>query len=118
MLSPEAFHSRSEFVFPFANMIRKTDRTILLSDSTTNGLAHPPVRVSYKLKPTARLKFFERSHQAYIAFLNEVKKWYPPASITVCHMNNEAEVGTDHAGFDLGETLVRTLPGTMCGVQG
>ena len=99
-------------------MIGKTDCTVLLSNGTTNGLAHPPVRVGYKLKPTAWLKFFEGPHQANIAFLNEVKKWYPPASITVCHMDDETQVGTDHAGFDLGEPLVRALPGTMCGVQG
>ena len=77
MLAPEAFHSRPEFVFPFANVIGKTDRTILLSNGTTNGLAYPPVRVGYKLKPTAWLKFFEGPHQAYIAFLNEVKKCPP-----------------------------------------
>src|SRR5207237_915342 len=83
MLSPEAFHRSPEFVFPLANVIGKTDCTVLLSNGTTNGLAHPPVRVRYKLKPTAWLKFFEGSHQTNIALLNEVEKWYPPASITV-----------------------------------
>src|SRR5881275_2229179 len=42
----------------------------------------------------------------------------PTASITVCHMNDETQVGTDHAGFGLREPLVRKLPGTICGVQG
>ena len=89
-----------EFVDHFDHVDRDADGAGLVGDGTGDGLANPPSGVSGKLVAAAVFKFFNRFHQAHVAFLNKVQKGKSAVGVFFGDGDDQAQIGFHH--FRLG----------------
>ena len=73
----------------------KTDRAGTVRDRARDALADPPGRVRRELEPAAPVEELDGTHQADVAFLDQVEQRQALALVLAGHGHHEAKVGHD-----------------------
>ena len=97
---------------------RQADRAGTIGDRPRDALTDPPRRVGGELEAAAPVEQLNRTHQADVAFLDEIQQRKPLTLVLAGHGNHQPEVGHDEplarglsladVGTSLRDALLRT----------
>ena len=91
---------------------RDADRLGLVGERAADGLLNPPGGVGGKLRALVGIEFFDRAHQADVAFVDQVEQGQPVVFVVTGNLHNQAKVRLDHVLSGLGVAFV-DAPGEL-----
>ena len=97
MLDLELATQTGQLRTPLVNMGRNADGSRLIGDRALAGLPDPPGRIRRELEALAPVELLDRTVESDDALLDEVAKRDPASAIALRDVNDEAQVGVDHA---------------------
>src|SRR5512146_17344 len=82
---------------PLTGVRGQTGSVSIIADGSRDGLANPPCCMCGKLVTTSVIELVYRSHQANVAFLDQVQKGKPAPDIALGQIDDKAKVRLNQA---------------------
>src|SRR5713101_877271 len=118
MALPQLGRCSTQLTLTLNHVTRQPDCTVLLAQSTADGLANPPVGIGVKFHPATRLKLVYCPHQPQIPFLDQVEHRQATVAKAQRYMNDQPEIGLHHMGFGRVQGSLGPRPGPIGRMQG
>ncbi len=88
---------RAQHLIQFANHVhRQAHGTRLVHDRALDALADPPRGIRRKTEATRRIEFFDRMHQAEIAFFDQIEQRHAAIQIALRDADDQPQIALDH----------------------